>query len=212
MAKIGSVEFTIGEKYPRKYPLYYTQNKKFEVRGIDEEFFKLTGISSSGYQTEADLNNTIHKVIPKYHELRKKQRLVIGYRCRASTPLRMNQVGSGSYRGNLEGVSNKILSFKDFNTPYCAIGIDYVIYMEIFNGKKNNYYSVNDDLKVDSVHPVSWQKIDGMTFIGYTEDNYKFFEGVKSSMQSMVQKLSLFFSLNSEEAQKLIMSNNNLLN
>lgn len=211
MAKIGNIDFTIGEKYPKSYQLYYTQAKLFEIRGINEEFFMLTGINSWGYGTEEELKNAILEAIPKYHAQLEKKKLVIAYRCRASSVLRMNELGRGSYQGTLKGVSKKIMDFESFSSPYCSIGIDYNIYMEIFNGKENEYFRVDKDHKVASTHTIHYKDREGMTFIDYSEENIEFFESVKKGMQGMVEKMSMFFDLDSEQAQLLIESNIKLL-
>lgn len=212
MAKVGNVNFKIDTEYPVSYPLYYTQKYKFEIRGIDEEFFNLTGVGNTGYSTESELTSAIRAAIPKYHEQKKRERLVIAYRCRATSSLRMNEERPGSFLGKMEGVSNKIMGFESFSAPYCSIGIDYKIYMEIFNGTTNEYFRVDEDHKVNSVNNTHWTEIEGMTFIEYTEENFKFFENIKSGMQEMVKKMSMFFDLDSEQAQLMIDTNTKLLN
>jgi len=211
MAKVGKKEFRIGTEHPVSYPLFYTQKYGFEIRGIDEEFFNLTGVSNAGYNTEAELTEAIYKAIPKYHEFKKSERLVIAYRCKATTSLTMNSVSEGSYSGTIEGVSRKIKGFDAFTAPDCAIGIDYKIFMEVFNGKSNEYFPVDEDHKVSSVNNIHWTVLDGMTFIEYTKDNLEFFENIKKGMQELVKKMSLFFDLDSEGAQLLIQQNTKLI-
>lgn len=211
MAKIGKFEFRIESNEPKDYPVYYTQANKFEIRGISEEFFNVTGISNCGYLTEIALNKAIHEAIPLYHESKKRQRLVIGYRCKATSELRMNKVDEGRYRGTMKGVSDKIMSFDAFTAPLLSIGIDYEVWMEIFNGKENEYYPVDKDHKVSSSFKINFQRREGMTFIEYTEENYEFFQNIGKGMQEMVKKLSLFFDMNAEDAQQLIASNQKLI-
>lgn len=204
MAKIGHVEFTIGSQYPTKFPLYYTQAHLFEVRGMPKEFFDLTGCSNAGYQTEQNLKNAIWKALPIYHERLKKQRLVIGYACYATPELTMNKVSQGSYQGSLEGISRKLKKFEAFTVPPCTIGIKYFICMEIFNGKKNEYFRVDKNHKVSSSSDMGWKAVDGMTFIDYTEEAFEFFENITKAMQKMAVQMSTFFDLDAEEAALLI--------
>jgi len=209
MAKIGNIEFTIGSKYPKSYPLYYTQKYKFEIRGVDEEFFHLTKTSNMGYSTEQDLKLAMYEAIPIYHKLKEEQRLVILYRCSASTALRMNKTGRGSYTGLLPEVSRKITSIN--GAPYCTVGIDYEVYMEIFNGKDFEYYEVGEDMEVVSSHKETWNRVSGFSIMEYTPENLEFFNNIKSSMQEMVRKLSTFFGLDAEQAQLMIQDNLKIL-
>lgn len=211
MAKIGNIEFRIGTKYPVPYQLYYTQKWKFEIRGIPEEFFDLTGCSNAGYQTEAELKKAIWEAIPKFHKLKEKQRLVIGYKAYATSELTMNKVREGSYSGYREGVSKKIKSFNGFGAPKCAVGIKYFVCMEIFNGKENEYFRVGEDHKVNHSHPMHFTAIDGVQFIDYTEGAIQFFEGITEAMKGMVTQMSTFFGLDAEKAALLIESNQKLL-
>lgn len=204
MAKIGNLEFKIGEKYPSKYGLFYTQKYKFEIRGIDPEFFELTNTNSYGYQTEADLKQAIWKAIPVYHKLKEKQRLVIGYRARATFSLTMNKVGPGSYLGRKEGCSKKIMSFEAFSAPKLAFGIDYFVCMEIFNGKENEYFRVGEDHKVNSSNRLPYPTTEGLTFIDYNAENWAFFENIKRGMVELIKKMSTFFDLDSDQALLMI--------
>ena len=48
MAKVGNIELRVNTEFKQKYPLFYTSSKKFEVKGIADEFYKITGIRSCG--------------------------------------------------------------------------------------------------------------------------------------------------------------------
>ncbi len=211
MARIGNLEFAINEKYPRPYPIFYTQKRKFEIREAPPELFTITGVSSSGYLTEGELQNAMYRAIHKYHELLKKQRLVIGYRFKASTALKMNKESQGVYCGLKEGVSKKVLDFKAFTVPSHTIGIDFKVFMEIYNGKENEYFRVDSNHKQASSSKESWQYTEGMTFIDYTDQAWEFFRNIEEAMTEMVKKMSVFFDLNAEDAALLIESNQKLI-
>ena len=154
MAKVGKLKLCIGSKYPQEYPLFYTQAKKFEVRGVTPDLFNITGAQSFGYDTENHIREAMYVAAEKYHQLKTKQRLVIGYSCKASSTLRMTEVHRGHYHGTAAGVSRKIKDFNSFKTPYCTVGIEYNVYMEVFNGKENQYFTVNAELEQENNFPV----------------------------------------------------------
>lgn len=207
MPKVGTLDYTINTEYPQSYELWYSQKKKFEIKGVDEEFFNLTGILPYFHNTEQELHTAILCAITVYREKKKAQRLVIGYLCQTSNVLRMNEEKRGRYQGTLPGVSSKIGDL-EWNVPYCSIGITYNVYLEIADGHKNTYYEVDDNMKAKAV---AFRPDSQYQFIDYSEERYQFFENIKSGMQGMVQKMSMFFDLDSEQATMLIESTPNLL-
>jgi hypothetical protein len=201
MPKVGSLSFRVDTEYPVKYDIYYSQSKQFEIRGLSSDFVGSTGVQTCYYPTESILNDTIYKAIMKYRELKTKSRLVIAYSFHASTELRMNKVGAGSYVGNLPGVSRKIKEFQVHggNCPF-AIGLFYSIYMEVDDGKKL-YYKVNNNLEMNKNSEVS---VYDCTIIEYSPERLGFFQGIVESLKSAVVATSRFADLEGEEAQDLI--------
>lgn len=204
MPKVGSLSFRVDTEYPVKYDIYYSQSKKFEIKGLPSDFVNTTNLSTCYYLTEAILEDTVFKAIVKYRELKTKQRLVIAYSFHASTNLKMNKIREGSYSGFLPGVSRKIKDFSNGRSWICppnALGLNYFICMEVNEVGKKVYYHVNSNLEMVGRSEIS---VSDCTLIEYSPERLGFFTGIVESLKSAVVAMSRFADLEGDQAQELI--------
>lgn len=208
MPKIGSINLLYEGDNLIKHEIYYSQTHKFQIKGLSNEFYGLTGFIAHGYETEKKLTDEVEKACIKYRELKTKSRIVILYKCSASAELRMNKVSEGEYVGLAEGVSNKI-SDSGYNSDLAVFGIDYTIAQVIDDGVRKKYYKV--DKTTREVSRFEIKDVRDFQEMEHSVERELFFENLIESMKKMVVSASKFFGADPKEATLFIERNNQKL-
>lgn len=209
MPKVGKIRLRYDSEYGKEHDIYYTSKEGFTVKGLPSDFHTLTDLRYYGYNSEGDLTSALLSACHKYREAKVNTKMVIMYKCIASTELRMNKVSEGSYQGLLPGVSKKIEDIKSRNC-IAQFGIDFVVLSVVGDGVSREYYrvdSVSKEVKGRcSINPWEYQEME------YTEEREQFFLNLVESMKKMVVAASKFFGTDPEQAALFIEQNQKLLN
>ena len=209
MPKITTIELNFDSTGPKKYDIWYTSKDGFEVRGLPYEFRQVTGLGvSKWYNTEAQLHGDLREAVTRYRDMKRNSRLIILYKCSASTALRMNRTSEGHYSGQLNGISRKIGDFRGMSMPLATVGIDFQVANLEDDGVTKVYRRVDMDTREARQKMEVSSEFQVMEF---TEERYQFFLDMVSNMQNMVRKLSLFFDADPEKAALFIESNQKLI-
>jgi hypothetical protein len=198
MPKIGKVQANFTGQ-TEVFELWYSQKEKFNVKGLPKKFLELMReeFLPFGFETERLLTDTLFHAVNKYKELIKKERKVILYKIEASTMLTMNKEpfrpGVGEcYSGIKKGISKRIRT-TNFGSAEAAIGLEYIIAIEIDNGNKK-YHPIAEDGSVGyAMNSHGRIEYDVME---WSEQREAFFVALYESMQKLVFGISAFFSGN----------------
>mgnify|MGYP003463643941 CR=1 FL=1 len=209
MPKVGKIKLKYDSEFGKDHDIYYTSKEGFTVKGLPSDFHTLTDLKYYGYNSEGDLTSALLSACHKYREAKVNTKMVIMYKCVASTELRMNKVSDGSYQGLLPGVSREIDDIKSRNC-IAQFGIDFMVMSVVGDGVSREYYRVDSVTKEVkgrySVSPREYQEMD------YTEEREQFFLNLVESMKKMVVAASTFFGADPEQAALFIEQNQKLLN
>jgi len=209
MPKVGKIRLKYDSEYGKDHDIYYTSKEGFTVKGLPSDFHTLTDLRYYGYSSEGDLTSALLSACHKYREAKVNTKMIIMYKCVASTELRMNKVSEGSYQGLLPGVSGNIDDVKSRDC-LAQFGIDFTVMSVVSDGVSREYYrvdSVTKEIKGRySINPREYQEMD------YTEEREQFFLNLVESMKKMVVAASTFFGADPEQAALFIEQNQKLLN
>lgn len=209
MPKVGKIRLKYDSEFGKDHDIYYTSKEGFTVKGLPSDFHTLTDLKYYGYNSEGDLTSALLSACHKYRETKVNTKMVIMYKCVASTELRMNKVSDGSYQGLLPGVSREIDDIKSRDC-IAQFGIDFMVMSVVDDGVSREYYRVDSVTKeVKGRYSVSSREYQEMD---YTEEREQFFLNLVESMKKMVVAASTFFGADPEQAALFIEQNQKLLN
>lgn len=189
MAKVGKITVHIPGHERADYSLYYSQKNNFHIRGIPDDFKKLTEFMPDGYETEAVLRETLRCAIETAKEKLKSKRKVIIFIISASAELGMNKTGPGQFQGYKKGISDSI-GFTGYGSNGAVLSVEYQTLFEISDGVKKEYYKINDN---DSIGFRANFSSHQSTIIDWTQEREDFFRSIYKSMSGLLLKLSGFF-------------------
>lgn len=209
MPKVGKIRLKYDDDFGKEHDIYYTSKELFTVKGLPNDFHSLSNFNQFGYATEDALAKALYGACHRYREAKTNTKVVILYKCQASSELKMNKVGEGHYQGLLPGVSVKIESAK-YDSCLAQFGVDFLVLKVVDDGVKKEYFrvdAVTKEVKCEyrnsSVY--QYQEMD------YTEEREQFFLNLVESMKKMVVAASTFFGAGPEQAALFIEQNQKLL-
>lgn len=207
MPKIKKITFTINQEFLTLDLFYNTKNKYFFYKGLPSEFTNISKFDNMG-NTEEQLYEELVAARRIYYERKKRQRLVIGFYCIASSELTMNKVEEGNYSGLKKNVSRKIGMFHG-EAPLLSFGIEYGIFNLTEGTDRKTWQKVNP--KTMAVSKYENDVSERYQMIDYTPERYAFFESINQSMCALVEKMSMFFGADQKKIIQLIESQVKLL-
>jgi hypothetical protein len=208
MPKVSKIKLHLKNQYGEYYEVHYNAKNApmFSVKGLPEDFTKVTGINYYGYKTEAELENTIYPAVSQYKILKQSQRKVIIYKSSATAELTMNKINEGSYSGLLHGISTKFGSF-GHGSEIASFGISFSVMMEIDHVSDKKYYLIKKDGSLGFSQSLNFKE----QVMEWTQEREDFFNNIYSSMREIVLKISQFIDQEPEEVALLIQNNQKLL-
>jgi hypothetical protein len=191
MPKVSNFSVRINDVYT-KIDVYYSKEKSFHVKNFSQDIINLSGeraVRTQGHLKESDLESAIRDIVDKYHTATATTRKVLAYKLYASTRIRMNKVGEGSYFGDRDGISESVTDIRG-NADY-AIGFDYMVLIEVNrNGVK--YHSINDDGTIGTQTSIT--KHDELRskpiILDYTPEREAAFKSLSEGMYKLMVKIS----------------------
>ncbi len=194
MPKVGKVPAVFDkDKYYNTIDLYYNQKEKFHVKDLPEDFCKITDFVPSRWATEEQISGALRMAIIKYNEAKTAQRKVIVYEIKSSSMLRLNKTGDrhGSYSGTKPGIS-PIIGSSQYNTLDATVEFEYQIMLEINQGGLRYYkYELNGDIGFEVTHV---SQSTHKQIVEWTAERELFFESINTSLSTLLQRFSSFFS------------------
>lgn len=209
MAKVSRIQLYLKSEYGEYYEVHYNAKgaHNFSVKGLPDDFHRVTDIMPFGYPTEAELQNAISRGVLQYKDFKQAQRKVIVYKASATAELTMHKENSnGDYRGNLNGISRKLDSF-GHGSEVASFGITYRVMMEIDRTNKKQYHHINEDGSLGFSKNITTRE----QVMDWSEEREAFFENIYSSMREMVLKMSKFIDQDADAVALLISGNQILL-
>jgi len=209
MPKVSKLKLCIKTQYGEDYEIHYNAKEAplFSIKGLPEDFFRVTNVYTHGYSTEAELSTAIQKALYEYKKIKETQRKVILYKASASAELTMVKIKDGHYHGSLNGISKKLDNGFGHSAEVATFGISYRIMMEVNVVNTLKYHSI----KEDGTLGYSSEKKSKEQVLEWTPEAEAFFESIYESMKMLVLKMSKFIEQTPEEVALFIESNQKLL-
>ena len=148
MPKVSHHEFRIdGELI--KLDIGYNKEKMFHIMRFPSKVFQSLDAQEmgtiAGIPTEKELIKSVEEIIDRYHRVVKSKRKIIAYSMSATTEIRMNKVGDGSYQGTKSWAEN-LHDLEGFGNNGYGFVIDYKVLVEINdNGLKYSKLLMNGE-------------------------------------------------------------------
>lgn len=108
MPKVSKIKLYLTSSWGKDYEVHYNAKKapKFSIKGLPEDFTRVTGVCTHGFQTESELESEINKAVYEYKELKKTEKKVIVYKASATAELTMHKK-NGHYEGHARSLGTK---------------------------------------------------------------------------------------------------------
>lgn len=211
MPKVSKIKLYLESGWGEDYEVHYNAKNapKFSIKGLPEDFTKVTGIYPYGFATEAELDSNINKAVSEYKRLKKTERKVIVYKASATGELTMHRENGryeGHYTGSLPGISKKFDSF-GHGAETASFGISYHIMIEVDHVNKRQYHPIKNDGSLGFARNLQTKE----QVMDWSEEREAFFISIYSSMSEMVLKMSQFIDQEPEEIALLIQNKQKLL-
>lgn len=208
MPKVSKIKLYIKSQWGEDYEVHYNAKGAplFSVKGLPEDFTRVTSVCTYGFTTESELDTQIHRAITEYKNLKKTERKVIIYKSSATAELTMNKEREGSYTGMLSGISKKLDSFAN-GAETASFGITYQIMIEVDHVNKKQYHPIKQDGSLGYARSIR----DKEQIMDWSQEREDFFKNIYSSMREMVLKISQFIDKEPKDVALLIESNQKLL-
>jgi len=192
MPKVSKIKLYLQSSWGEDYEVHYNAKNapKFSVKGLPEDFTRITGVNPHGFHTEAELDSEINKATNEYKRLKKTEKKVILYKASATGELTMHKekgLYEGHYVGSLPGVSKKLDSF-GHGAETASFGISYQIMIEVDHVNKKQYHPIKNDGSLGFSRNLKSKE----QVMDWTQDREDFFTNIYSSMREMVLKMSQF--------------------
>lgn len=211
MPKVSKIKLYLTSSWGEDYEVHYNAKNapKFSIKGLPEDFTRVTGVCLHGFQTEAELDAAINKGVFEYKRLKKTEKKVIVYKASATAELTMRKENGrheGHYTGSLHGISKKLDSF-GHGSETASFGISYHIMIEVDHINTKKYHPIKNDGSLGHARSLGTKE----QVMEWNEERESFFTNIYSSMREMVLKMSLFIDQEPEEVALLIQNNQKLL-
>lgn len=208
MPKVSKTKLYLKSHYGEDYDVHYNAKNqpKFSIKGLPDDFTRITGVYTYGYETESELDKHIQIAVREYKRLKQTEKKVIIYKASATPELTMNKLREGSFHGCLSGISKKLDSF-GHGAENASFGITYQIMIEVDHTNKKEYHSIKDDGTLGFARSIRSKE----QIMDWTQEREDFFKNIYSSMREMVFKISQFIDQEPEQIALLIQNNQKLL-